>query len=88
MSEHEAPKKVKIIREAKPDTRAKAIRKLHDGADPESFLTHKNYHVRKIAWLAAGANVPTDKAEREKLAASLSPRGAAKLIATWTTTES
>lgn len=69
--------------EEKVITRNKAIKAIHAGADPELFKIHKNQHVRRIAWMAGGANVPEDEKERAALAENLSPHNKARLLASW-----
>ena len=52
-------------------TRAHAIKALSAGADPTTFVKHKNCHVRRRAWQLMGRPLPEDLDEQNKFLATL-----------------
>jgi hypothetical protein len=58
-------------RRVKPITRAKALKLLKAGADPQQFEKHPNYHVRQAAWKKMGRPLPENADERAKFLADL-----------------
>jgi len=64
------PKPLKV--KAKKDfTRAQAERALSAGANPEDFLNHKNYHVRRKCWQLQGRPLPDDFNKQNEFLATL-----------------
>lgn len=64
----EKPQKIK---EEKKYTRAQAEKALSAGANPEQFVKHPNYHVRRKAWTKMGKPLPTNADERAKFLESI-----------------
>lgn len=60
---------LKLKQAKKAFTRAKALRALMNGADPNEarFVKHANFHVRNKSWKLLGSVMPSDPAEAQKL---------------------
>jgi hypothetical protein len=58
-------------RRVKLVTRAKALKLLKAGADPQQFEKHPNVHVRQAAWKKMGRPLPENADERAKFLADL-----------------
>jgi hypothetical protein len=52
-------------------TRARAEKMLSSGADPNDFVKHQNYHVRRRAWKLLGRPLPENMDEQNKFMATL-----------------
>ena len=63
--------KARKVRKEKKYTRMQAERALTAGMDPEMFVKHPNYHVKKKAWKKMGMPLPDDAGERVKFLASI-----------------
>jgi hypothetical protein len=58
-------------RRVKLVTRAKALKLLKAGADPQQFEKHPNFHVRARVFRLLGSNYPTDPVACAKLCSEL-----------------
>ena len=67
------PKEEKLIRSKgeRVYTRAQSERQLANGADPENFTKHANYHVRRKAWVLMGSPLPESLEDQNKFLVTL-----------------
>jgi hypothetical protein len=63
--------KARKVKAAKVYTRAQAEKALSNGAEPEQFVKHPNYHVRRKAWVLMGRILPDNHEEAAKFLESL-----------------
>lgn len=52
-------------------TRARALKNLTAGADPQLYVGHANCHVRRRCWQIMGRPLPEDMGEQNKFLATL-----------------
>ena len=71
MTKSSSKDNVRVKDRAKVYTRAQAEKALARGADPSQFMSHKNYHVKALAWKKMGRPLPEDATERAKFLASI-----------------